>query len=61
MPRKGEDELEKTYRKYFAEPIIVILGMVVVGIIIDAFAGTQSNLHYNFCCQRGCYRCWQIL
>ena len=53
MPRKGEDELEKTYRKYFAEPIIVILGMVVVGIIIDAFAGTQRIFTIIFAASGG--------
>lgn len=43
MPSKGkrpQEYLENIYVKYFAAPIIVILGMGTVGTIIDGFLQT---------------------
>jgi F0F1-type ATP synthase assembly protein I len=53
MAKKDEDEFQKTYGKYFAEPVIVILGMVMVGIIIDTFAGTKNIFTIIFAASGG--------
>ena len=49
MPRKGSDEwLNDILNKYVKAPIIVIIGMAVVGILIDSFAETGSAFKIIF-------------
>ncbi len=49
MPRKGSDAwLNTILNKYVKAPAIVILGMAVVGILIDSFANTQNTFTIIF-------------
>lgn len=49
MPKQGSDEwLNTILNKYVKAPIIVIIGMVIVGILIDSFADTGNTFKIIF-------------
>jgi hypothetical protein len=49
MPKQGSDEwLNTIFNKYGKAPIIVVFGMAIVGILIDAFAGTGNTFKIIF-------------
>ena len=44
--RQGDDDayafLEKVWARYLVAPVIVIMGMYIVGVLIDGFMGTTG-------------------
>jgi len=49
MPKQGSDEwLNTIFNKYVKAPILVILGMAIVGMLIDSFAGTSNTFTIIF-------------
>ena len=49
MPKQGSDEwLNTILNKYVKAPILVILGMAIVGMLIDSFAGTANTFTIIF-------------
>jgi hypothetical protein len=55
MPRKKEDDdfLNKIYVKYVVAPVIVIMGMMIVGSLLDGALHTKDTFSVIFAVMGG--------